>query len=121
MTDYVVVDELNRIWIMIYGQRRRVVTLELYHELFELEPVKIETSLLDRIESGPDICSGSCLIRGDGSLGIFLVTGYPGTSRHLISDFETFQAYGFRLDAVRNVPVLVLEQVSLGGSIYLNK
>jgi hypothetical protein len=105
------------LWLTVHRELRRISDRSVVETLFSEEKHVADGIDLSDVSRGSDICSGSCLVRGDGSVGIFFVTGYPDTRRHRIRNFEAFQAYGFNLGAVRNVPVLVLEQIPLGTEI----
>ena len=72
---------------------------------------------ISKIERGPELCTGTCLVRGEGSVGIYLVTGYPHTRRHRISSFEVFNNFCFDMNSVKDIPIICLEQIPIGDEI----
>jgi hypothetical protein len=117
MLSPVYVDKADGLWMLLHGHRRKFASKQIFEELIGSSPPLCEEHEVEHYGLGPEICEGSCLVRGDGSLGIFLVTGYPSTFRYKIESFEAFSQYGFQLSAVRNIPIIVLEQIPLGSSI----
>lgn len=117
MLSPVYVDKNDDLWIILHGQRRKFASKNLFDELIGAAAPYHEEYVVEHHSLGPVICEGSCLVRGDGSLGIFFVTGYPNTLRHKIETYEAFEQIGFQLSAVRNIPIIVLEQIPLGPPI----
>ncbi len=107
---------------MYHGMRHHVENPTVYDSLFSSDSPLTQIDTVDVILRGSDLNDGSCLIRGEGSTDIFLLTGFPGTGvmRYLIRTFETFVAFGFDEHLVREIPDLVLQGIRAGRPIEAN-
>ena len=103
--------------MILQKYRHKISNNSVYNSLFEGEPSEVKFGDIEHYSVGSELCTGSCLVRGEDSIDIYLVMGYPSTKRYKIENFETFQSYRFKMTSVRHVPTLVLEQVPLGLSI----
>jgi hypothetical protein len=102
------------VWLMFHGRRHRVVSPTVYDNLWsEVEGLTPREDIPD-IAMGPELNEGTCLIRAEGTLPIYLLTGFPAVRRLFVPTYETLLAFGFDEARVKTVPPLVMEAVSPG-------
>ena len=106
------------VWLVFHGRRHRVSSPLVYDALFADTQGLVHTDEIASIMMGPELNDGTCLVRAFDTLAIFLVTGrYPRVTRHYIPSFESFSDFGFALDAVKEVPLLMLENITLAAEL----
>ena len=105
----------HMVWFVMGGQRRYIPSPVVYNALFSGLDV-IDRDDLARLPRGPDLSEGACLVQGDESVGIYLVTSalQTGACRHLVSDLATFEDFGFNGGSVRRVPELLIQGLPWG-------
>ena len=96
---------------MFNGMRHYIASPGVYEALFSDVSLQ-EVPEISSIMRGPDLVEGTVLIRG-GDGRIFLVTAVsPGEARRfLIADWDTFQAFGFDMDRVKDAPDILISAV----------
>jgi hypothetical protein len=79
----------------------------------------VEFANVDEVALGDDMAEGSCLVRADGDLTIYLLTGGSdsGPSLHHVQSFESFTDFHFDEGKVRDVPALALKAVPPGPAL----
>lgn len=104
------------VWLIFRGERHRIVSGSVYDSLFgEVEAIRLHTDV-DAITAGPELVEGTCLVRADGGLAIYLVarTERGAVQKHHIPDYETFLDFGFDEAKVRSIPPMVLQGLEEG-------
>ena len=106
------------VWLVFHGVRHRIPSPAVYDALFRDTSGLVAYANVDEVRLGDEMAEGSCLIRADHSLPIFLLTASPaGPRRHLILSYETFVDFGFDEAKVRSLPVLALEAITQGADL----
>lgn len=102
------------VWLMFHGRRHRVASPAVYDALFAEAEALVHSDEIPPIAMGPELNDGTCLVRAQDTMGIFLITGcYPNVTKHYIPSFESFSDFGFSLAAVKDVPAILLDHVPL--------
>lgn len=104
------------VWLIIRGERRRVISSDVYDNLWSEVSGLVSYEGVEWITRGPDLGEGVCLIRAEGSLFIHLLARAEGGAvlRHFIPTYESFLDFGFDEGKVRNLPPLVVEGLEEG-------
>lgn len=105
------------VWLMFHGQRHLVADADVYDSLWSERDGLVHHDGLDEIPVGPPLGQGTCLIRAEGQLSIYLLTGWPGVRRHLVATWESLLDFGFDEGKARPIPPLALEGLALSGEI----
>lgn len=111
----------NEVWLVFHGRRHRIASPRVYDALFdEVDGIEYVGDL-DDVLAGNELNEGTCLVRGDGELSIYLLTGVPysrwpldDVKRHFIPTYEDMLEFRFDEAKVRNLPILVLQAISIG-------
>jgi hypothetical protein len=104
------------VWLMVRGERRRVASSAVYDSFWSETSGLVPFDGVEWITLGPELGEGSCLVRADETLSIYLVarTDSGAVLRHFIPTYESLLDYGFDEVKVRNIPPLVLEGLMEG-------
>jgi hypothetical protein len=104
------------VWLVFGGERHLIASSAVYDALFSEVTGLVPYEDVDGITLGPALGEGTCLVRGDGQLSIYLLTrAHNGRIvRHFIPTWESLVGFGFDHDKVRNVPPLALEDLPEG-------
>ena len=104
------------VWLVIRGERRRVASTAVYDALWSETTRLVPFEGVNWITSGPDLDDGTCLIRPDGGLPIYLLarSGNGHVLRHFIPTYESLLDFAFDEGKVRSVPPLVIEGLQEG-------
>ena len=109
----------GEVWLMFHGMRHFITGPAAYDALFSDIDV-IDVPDIGTVMRGPDLVEETALIRGgDGQ--IFLVTAVsPNEVRRFhIVDWATFEALGFNIALVRDVPDIVISAVTCAPPIFI--
>lgn len=104
------------VWLIFGGERHRIASSLVYDALFNEVEGLVPYEGVERILLGPELGEGTCLIRADGALAIYLLTraGNGQIQRHFIPTYESLLDFGFDEAKVRSVPSLVIEGLDEG-------
>ncbi len=104
------------VWLVFHGQRHRIASPRVYESLFKDAEGLVEEPGLGAIAEGPDLGEGTCLVRPQESLSIYLVTAGEGgiVRRHLVLNWDSMCDFGFDEAKVVTVPALVFEGLAPG-------
>lgn len=106
------------VWLMFHGRRHRVCSPQVYEALFSDIEGLVYSDEISSITMGPELNDGTCLIRALGTLAIFLVTGrYPHVTRYYITSYNSFCDFGFNMNAVTDVPSILLDALAIGDDL----
>lgn len=107
------------VWLVFHGKRHRISSPAAYERLFGETQGVVHHQGIDDIALGPEIGEDTCLVRPEGSLAIYLVTGRPpdAVRRHHIPNWETLCDFGFDTAKVWLVPPVFLKVLVGGGDI----
>ncbi len=99
------------VWLIIRGERRQVASTAVYDALWSETTGLVPFEGVRWITPGPDLADGTCLIRADGGLSIFLLarTDNGQVLRHFIPTYESLLDFAFDEGKVRSVPPLMIE------------
>ena len=109
----------SQVWLIFNGMRHYITSPAAYDALFCDLAIR-DVADLDVVLRGPDLIDGTALIRG-GNGHIFLVTAVAANEirRFHIVDWATFQALGFDVDLVRDVPDIVISAIRCAPPILI--
>lgn len=103
------------VWLMFDGKRHRIASPAVYDALFSEIDRLVAFPEADSISMGEPIGEGSCLIRADGTLAIYLLTAFEGEARRgFVPTYESLRDFGFDEAKVRDVPMLLLNAIPVG-------
>ncbi|MDP8916958.1 MAG: hypothetical protein M3M95_07145 [Pseudomonadota bacterium] len=104
------------VWLVFGGERHQIASSTVYDSLFSEVTGLLPYEGVEWITEGPVLEEGTCLIRADETLSIYLVTRrFNGqVVRHFIPTYESLVDFGFDQGKVRNVPPLVVEGLHEG-------
>jgi hypothetical protein len=104
------------VWLVFHGTRHHLVSPAVYEALFISGEGLTMMDDVEEIQRGADLVDGTCLVRAEGELPIYLVTGFPQTAirKHYVASYDSFLAFAFSEEKVRIVPPLVLAAVPTG-------
>jgi hypothetical protein len=95
-----------------------VCSPQVYEALFSDIEGLVYSDEISSITMGPELNDGTCLIRALGTLAIFLVTGrYPHVTRYYITSYNSFCDFGFNMNAVTDVPSILLDALAIGDDL----
>jgi hypothetical protein len=106
----------HQVWLVYHGTRHHITGPGVFDALFSDGVPLTAMEDVGELQRGADLVDGTCLVRAEGDMPIFLVTGFPDTEvrKHHIVSYESFMAFGFDEAKVRLVPRLVLAAIPLG-------
>ncbi len=106
----------SQVFLMYGGRRHHISTSAVYDALYSEITGIVTFSDVGLIAQGPDLGDGTCLIRADESVFIYLVTrsAEGQVRRHFIPTYESLLDFGFDEGKVRNVPPILMEAVPEG-------
>lgn len=103
------------VWLVFSGRRHRIASPAVYDAMFSEIDRLVAFDGIEQIALGDELCEGSCLVRADGALSIYLLTMIDGeVRRHFVPTYETLCDFGFAEERVREIPPLLLEAVPAG-------
>lgn len=107
------------VWLIFHGRRHRIGSPEVYDSLFTGVEGVVALRGVNVIAAGPELSTGTCLVRAEGSLGIYLIARSMGgqVRRHLIPTYESMLGFGFDEQKVRTVPPLMVEGLASGPAV----
>jgi hypothetical protein len=106
------------VWLIFHGRRHRVPSTAVYDRLFSEIEGLVHSSEIQSIARGDDLSAGACLIRGDGTLAVYLLTTVEGELRRLfVPTYESLRDFRFDEAKVRDVPTLLLQAVPTGAEL----
>ena len=111
------------VWLVYHGRRHRIASPGAFIALFHDDAELIYHDDLATIKLGREINEGSCLVQGETSSAIYLITGFPviKIKKHPIGSWESFLDYGFNIEKVERVKSIVLDAVPIGKEITAAK
>ena len=112
-------DTAEEIWLIFHGMRHYIANAAVYEALFFNSEIRIVAEA-ETILRGPDLLDGTVLIRGSEGH-IYLVTAISphDVRRFLISNWETFQAFGFNIEVVKDVPPIIVSAIACAPQILI--
>lgn len=105
------------VWLMFHGRRHLVASTEVYDSLWSEIDGLVYREDVAEIAMAEELNAGTCLIRAEGGLSIYLLTGSPQVKRYFIPTWESLVDFGFDEAKVKSIPPLALEGVPLAGEI----
>jgi hypothetical protein len=106
----------SQVFLMFGGRRHHISSSAVYDALFSEITGLVTFSDVALIAEGPELGDGTCLIRADESLFIYLVmrSAEGQVRRHFIPTYESLLDFCFDESKVRNVPPIVMEAIPEG-------
>jgi hypothetical protein len=106
------------VWLVFHGRRHRVASPAVYDALWSEIDRLVQFEEADSVELGEELVDGTCLVRAEGTLPIYLLTVMGGeVRRFFIPTYEALLAYGFDEGKVRELPHLVLRAIPSGDEL----
>jgi hypothetical protein len=104
------------VWLIFGGERHRIASSAVFDALFSEVEKLVPFQGVDRIPLGPELGEGTCLIRADGALSIYLLARASNgqVQKHFIPTYESLVDFAFNEGAVRAVSPLVIEGLQDG-------
>lgn len=104
------------VWLIFRGERHRITSSAVYDSLFSEVEGLVPYEGVDGIQLGPELGEGTCLIRAEGALSIYLLTRTEGgqVERLFIPTYESLLDFGFDEGKVRSVSPLVIDGLEEG-------
>ena len=107
------------VWLIFGGERHRIASSAVYDALFSEVEGLVPYQGVERILLGPELEEGTCLIRADEGLSIYLLAraGNGEVQRHFIPTYESLLDFRFDEAKVRAVSPLVIEGLNEGADL----
>ena len=104
------------VWLMFGGARHRVTSSAVFDALFYEVERLVPHYGVNRIAIGPELGEGTCLIRADGSISVYLLARASNgrVQKHFVPTHESMLDFGFNESAIRAVSPLVIEALPDG-------
>jgi hypothetical protein len=102
------------VWLIFQGLRHHIADPDTYSALFADDRGVVDDVQVGEIALGPELNHGSCLVRAQGGVSIYLVFGRPRAIRCFIPTLESFNEFGFAMSKVCDVPRILLDAIPVG-------